>query len=118
MQQLDPLQQSLIDDFSKVLATSTLMWQCWQRLPDIERQVVATHYLELMWQVMLAGAEPLMEGTHEEAADYYKKFGGFILGCHQNQRHIFTTHYWAAMDVVTYNELMTAWTESNSIKGV
>lgn len=102
----DPLQQSMVGDFHKILGAVPNLLTAWEEFSEAERRKVENAYLEWVWQMMFAGTMPASEQTSDDAVARMQAFGGFVLTCQRGQRTRFETSDWVAVDRKTYEELI------------
>lgn len=105
---LDPLQQSMVGDFKKILFNSDVLSLAWSSMPQDQRTNVENHYLEWVWQTIIAAttAKDTEGMPQEDLQAYYKQFGGFVLTCQQGQPATFMTRDFVAMDRGQFDRIM------------
>jgi hypothetical protein len=106
MPQRDPLQQSMVDDFLKIVESSLLFSIALQLMPPLERQAVEDRYLELVWQMVLANADPMLGKHAPKPAEVFQRFGAFVNACKAGQPARFETSDFIALDWPQYDNLI------------
>jgi hypothetical protein len=105
MAERDTLQQSMVQDFKKILATSSPLFNAYMDLPDDQKKKVEDHYLEWAWQCVLGAATALGDGVSEQdVPEFIKAFGGFVLSAQQGRHVSFKTSDWVAIDRPSYDD--------------